>query len=508
MFDFKGLVSALFINRAAEGVHDYKSATLMMAELPESDILQAQIEIVKALRQLNTNPDVSFKERSRAVPYLDEKARVLQRHLVNICEGSILDDKASPQQVLPTMLAFWREMGDAYRICIKQALQSNARGLEKTLHQFTLRAITYYGAHAKWCWLRYLDVETNAWRNLHKLYLYAEEGGYTDAPLAAWDGSPMTDVRGEYLQTLMLSLATPDKLQPRQIETVAHWLARWSGLVQIEKHIRPHHQLFAVNLAGSTPPKRLRRDMVGDNWRYWGTEALVRHMEEVRDELKRGANPLALSLPADAGTPGNVALLQQMINLWSQDVPQPIRKQERRVAEKKISVVRGLDHIAAFLRGQRPEDGLPLARWSVENESDGGMALVYRAVDDDKLQVGEVLCMAGFGNKPFTIGVVRRLNKTRDGQVHVGVEALTQTPVAVELTPLPGQRNITAIYAPDSLNPNHGRFIIVPEAYFAEEREFQLAAQGKAWRIKLTPAIELSSSAVLTRFNVLEKVAV
>jgi hypothetical protein len=104
--------------------------------------------------------------------------------------------------------------------------------------------------------------------------------------------------------------------------------------------------------------------------------------------------------------------------------------------------------------------------------------------------------------------VVRRLNKTRDGHVHVGVEALTQTPVAVELTPLPGQRNVTAIYAPDSLNPNHGRFIIVPEAHFAEEKEFQLAAQGKAWRIKLTPAIEQNNNAVLTRFTVLEKVAI
>ncbi|WP_283150304.1 hypothetical protein [Silvimonas soli] len=508
MFDFKGLVSALFTQRLDEGVRDFKSATLMMAELPESDILQAQIEIVKALRQLNTNPDISFKERSRAVPYLDEKARSLQRHLVDICEGNILDDKASPQQVLPTMLAFWREMGDAYRICVKQALQSGGRGLDKAIHMFTLRAITYYGAHAKWCWLRYLDVEPNAWRNLHKLYLYAEEGNFTDTPLAAWDNAPLTDVRSEYLQTLMLALATPDKLQPVQIETVALWLGRWTGLLQIEKQIRPHYQLFAVNGAGSTPPKRLRRDMVGDNWRYWGTEALVRHMEEIRDQLQAGANPLSLSLQAEAGSPGNLALLQTLINLWSQDIPQPIRKQERRTAEKKISVVRGLDHIAAFLRGQRPEDGLPLLRWSVENESTGGLALSYRAVDDDKLQVGEILCVAGFGNKPFTIGIVRRLNKTRDGDVQVGVEALTQTPVTVELTPLPSGRSITAVYAPDSINPNHGRFLILPESHFAQDREFQLAAQGKAWRVKLTPAIEQSSHATLVRFAVLEKVVV
>ena len=52
MFDIKGLVNSLFRPAAQEGVFDLKSATLFMDELPDSDILQAQIEIVKALYPL------------------------------------------------------------------------------------------------------------------------------------------------------------------------------------------------------------------------------------------------------------------------------------------------------------------------------------------------------------------------------------------------------------------------------------------------------------------------
>ncbi|MGL6042180.1 MAG: PilZ domain-containing protein, partial [Deefgea sp.] len=63
MFDFKSLISAILGKSKNEGVYDLKSATVMMKELPESDILQAQIEIIKALQQINGNPRTNIKER-------------------------------------------------------------------------------------------------------------------------------------------------------------------------------------------------------------------------------------------------------------------------------------------------------------------------------------------------------------------------------------------------------------------------------------------------------------
>ena len=56
MFDFKGLVSALFNNASTQSkVHNLRSATQMLKALPESDMLMAQVEIVRALKQLNQN---------------------------------------------------------------------------------------------------------------------------------------------------------------------------------------------------------------------------------------------------------------------------------------------------------------------------------------------------------------------------------------------------------------------------------------------------------------------
>ncbi|WP_028449631.1 hypothetical protein [Chitinibacter tainanensis] len=503
MFDFKSLIGALFGKREQEGVHNLKSATIMMQELPESDILQAQIEIVKALKQLNGNAKISAKERFKTVPYLDEKARSLQNHLVEIYQGKALDDGAKPKQVLPTLLAFWNDMGDAYRYCVKQASQGVPRGMEKELQIFTLRGLMYFVEQARWALLRYMEVDSRTWRNINRLYLYAEQQGFATTPLQPYPESEITDIRREYMILLMLALAHPEKMQPAQIELVSQWLHRWASRLDLETQIKPNRQLFAINVAGSTPPKRLRRDMVGENWRYWFTETLVLHIKETIEKLNQGETAQQLGLPEESGSPANLDLMQLLINLWSRDTPAPVRKSERRSTQKSINVTRGLDDVITHLRGQ-PASG-KVERWTIENESATGLGATYQTERDEPLQVGEIVGMDGVGMSPVAVGIVRRITRNGDGQVHVGIETVSQTPIVVELTPLLGNRSFQGVYSPENTAINQHRFLVLPQAFFADNREFRLAAQGKTYRIRLSPALEHTANASLANFAVLEK---
>ncbi|MGL4995795.1 MAG: hypothetical protein ACRC6G_06460 [Deefgea sp.] len=503
MFDFKSLISAILGKSKNEGVYDLKSATVMMKELPESDILQAQIEIIKALQQINGNPRTNIKERFKTIPYLDEKARGLQDHLVAIYQGKTLDDGATPKQVLPTLLAFWNDMGDGYRLCIKQASQIAPRGLDKELQLFTLRGLMYFAEQARWAYLRYMEMDSRTWRNLNRLYLFAEQKGFATQPLQPYPNAEITDIRREFMQLLMLSLAIPEKLQPAQIELVTQWLKRWASRVDLESQIKPNRQLFAINIAGSTPPKRLRRDMVGENWRYWFTETLTLHIKETIEKLQQGEDPIELGLPAESNQAANLDLMQHLINLWSRDTPAPVRKAERHATQKSIKVTRGLDDVIGHLRGDSSTD--TQSRWSIDNESTTGIGVNYQTSRDDELQVGEIVGLDGIGMSPVSVGIVRRITKKRDGQVNVGIETISQTPIIVELTPLLGNRSFFGVYSPENNSINQNRFLVVPQAFFADNREFRLAAQGKSYRIRLSPAIEHTANASLANFAVLEK---
>lgn len=504
MFDIKGLVNSLFRPAAQEGVFDLKSATLFMDELPDSDILQAQIEIVKALQQLNKNPEISMGERFKTIPYLDKKAHSLQSHLLDIYHGKVIEEGISANQVLPTILTFWQEMAAGYLGCIKQLNHKHGRIPEKKLQFFTLRAMELYAIQARYTYMRHMDIDSPVWRNLNRLYQFAEQNDFVKTPQTSENTGEITTIQSIYIQTLMLSLANPDKVQSAQVELIACWLKKWCVAAELETQLQPHQHLFAINIAGAGKPKRIRRDMVGDSWRYWSTEQLVQQINQLHQLLTQGESAVSSGMPAESALPANLDLLQTLANLWSRDVLTPVRKHERQSSNQSIRVITGISHIIALIQ-QKASGTEPVQteKWELDDESAGGFGL--NCHNDHPVEVGELLALASVGKHAFTVGVVRRVNRNLKGPINIGVETLTHSPVVVELTPLLSGQSFEAIYVPDGPNANPSRFLIIPNAFFSDNREFKFAVQGKNYRIRLSPALEHTAHCVLAKFSVLEK---
>lgn len=513
MFDIAGLIGSLFgKNGAPEGVHNFRSATRMLKELPESDILMAQVEIIKALQQLNQNTKTSVNERFKTLPYLDEKARTLQAHLVGVYHGKILDQGAPLPQVLLTITSFWHEMGNAYQLCLKQSMQSPSQGAGQPLALFTLRSMAYYLEHAKWNYLRYMEMDSRTWRHVNRLYFFAEQQGFAVTPLQSYAGSATSTIQREYLKILMLSLAHPEKMQPGQVELTAQYLDQWIDRIELETIIRPHRQLFSINLAGSAGPKRLRRDMVGENWRYWLTDTLTQHMREVHAQLTKGTPPATLGLPEECLLPANLDLLQKLSNIWSRDTPVASRKHERHTTKKSIHVIRGLNSVIKFLL-KHPQNAsdtdepiqFKTTQWNVENESASGLGIHFHSTSDLKLRAGEVVgVQAEDRNLPLSIGIVRRICNRKDGKVSAGIETISSAPILVELTSANRNRS-RAIFSPENPEKNQGRFLLMPQQCFEENSEYLMSAQSKNYRIRLSPAREHTVNATLSNFTVLAK---
>lgn len=527
MFDIAGLVRSLFSrNESQQGVHNFQSATRLLQELPESDTLMAQVEIVKALQDLNKNPKVSTKERFRTIPYLDEKAHQLQQRLINIFQGKVKDSGAPRAQVLLTITAFWSEMGHAYQLCLKQAMQSSSQGKGYPIALFTLCSMRCYLEHAKWSYLRYMELEGRTWRYINRLYLFAEQQGFAEQQLAAYPDAPPSDIRREYLKILMLSLANPEKRQPGQSELIAQWLEHWIDRLSLESIIRPHRHQFCTNLAGSSAPRRLRRDMVGENWRYWFTDPLIQHMRDTHAQLSNGADPAALGLPPESAQPANLDLLQSLSTLWSRDAAPPARKHDRRPTQKSIRVIRGLDSVIKYMQkhplktAAPPPAPMPIpavsrenpdqlefqtTQWDLENESLCGMGVRFNFTSDLKLRAGEVVgVQTDHRDHPLTVGIVRRISNRKDGKVSAGIETLTTSPILVDLAGAE-KSSVRAIFSPDNPEHNQSRFLLLPQKSFNENGEYTLAAQNKAYRIRMAAAREHANNATLANFTVLAK---
>ncbi len=533
MFDFKGLISALLRKKDGEPVGDLKSATIWVQELPQSDIHLAQQEIVKTLGSLTKNTAISLKERIRVMLYLDEKARSLQETLCREYLAAIDDRRSAARQQLPTILLFWEEMAAGYQLCIREfASNPGSKKIREQLPLLTAKAMHYCAMQTKWSHIRYMPVEPSVWRHLHRLYQFSELENFDRAPVRLYPQQDDTTCASEYMQAMMLYLANPASLLPAQIEMVDFWLDSWSKSLVIEADFRPHRQLYAVNLGDSKPARKLRRNMLGEKYRYWGVGLLQVTIAKVVEQLKQGELPVRLKLGEECRLPACLELIEEIAQRWAGH--STVRKHERTPAEKSLLVVQGLGNIVAQLHGgkrtglaatydsrdsdngnrptPKPSGEAELfentaQQWQVENESLSGYGVTFNRNRAGQLKIGTLVSLKAETAKHLAIGIVRRIINDSPGLVHAGIQTLTQTPVAVELHPLPNEsgKAASAIYLPELPKLLMGRSLLLADEYYSPGKLLQLKAQGKSYTIRLQPAVERGADYIRAGFDVVAK---
>lgn len=533
MFDFKGLINALLNKGGNDPVGNLKSATIWVQELPQSDIHQALREILKALAKLNKNPNTSLRERVKVLMYLDEKARPLQATLCREYLSGIETSDANAQQILPTILQFWDEMGAGYQLCIRMitAHASNTK-LREQLPLLTARGIYHFAMQAKWCHLRYQTVESHIWRRLNRLYQFAESEKFDRAPVTLYRDLAETTCASEYIQAMMLSLANPAGLHPAQIELLDLWLDNLGKSIVIESDFRPQRQLYAVNLGDMKPPRKLRRNMLGEKYRYWGIGLLQVTIEKIKDQLQQGELPIHLKLGEDCRLPGCLELIEEIMLRWSGK--KTTRIHERVAAEKTLLVSRGLTNIIAQLRGNKnatlsaqynfentisiqhnapKPSGEPelfdagAQQWQVADESLSGYGVTFNSSSNRSIKIGTLLGLQSTIGNSFSLGTVRRIQNEATRQVHVGIQTLSNNALAVELHLLAGEagKPARAIYLPENAKLELGRSLLLPKTFHATGRQVKLKAQGKAYTIRLQAPVNEGPDYIQAGFDVLAK---
>ena len=136
MFDFKTLVSSLLTkNTPSSSVA--QSATMLVRDLPEAEYFSAVVEIVKAVAKINADTDLPLKERLKTLLYVDERAHGIHDRLCR----EYLRNEANTRGFLPTILAYWHELANAYQICLRVHAGAPSGGLDEDIRLATVRGV-------------------------------------------------------------------------------------------------------------------------------------------------------------------------------------------------------------------------------------------------------------------------------------------------------------------------------------------------------------------------------
>lgn len=563
MFEFLS-----FKRKAVDPMTDLHSVTQWMKELPLGDMYAANEQLVKALRDYNEQKLPATKDRLAALFHLDEGAQEILRGLQTQYLLNPRMSRSIESRLWNAGFTYCQEILQAYHGHVMEYV-ANPGGskVKPSLPLIIARTINYFALDAKWCYFRYERLNPKLWKRIHNLYHLAEYEEVERQPLKLYQqhDAAGTSIANLYLRTLMLDVINSGSLLPRQIDLVDRWLGDFARDMVLETEFKPTRHIFYVDLADTRGARRVRRIEPAETKRYWDTFALKDRMDQIKANLIKGEAPARLGLTEDCKLPACLELLDRVAALWSPTVKRAQRAHERKRVMKQIEVVRGMNNICASVKmdneqvrvrqaregesdlsyeemldvhlygfvtkrtqvkleqGRDEKPAPPTVaheRWVMENESERGYGALIEVQTDDWIRLGKLVGLKPERNGQWNVAVIRRMTHINPTQYSVGMEVLSERPVALMLRAnhhAESGYTIDGVDAVDVVLPTAALFLkgdaasaqpdtlLIPSAEYASGRQLWFNAKGMTYNIVLKQAVERGDDWLRVTFQVLSQ---
>jgi hypothetical protein len=424
-----------------------------------------------------------------------------------------LTPKAREALMVARDLAAELAMGYKITLVEKSGGLLGAFASKKGLPGQILRAMEYQFALLRASYKSYTPVPPGAWRDLHQLYLHAEQ---EKVEREVVDPEAKSTIFDTYCEALLLSLCDPYRLAQGELDRIVAQARAWRGictLTQTRPATRPGgHFLVPCDLDRAPKPILSPTDETGGpNWRLLDANPVVDKLRAKKQAAESGN--VSATTSRQLG-PEGLALLGRLATLWGDP---PKRAYRRNPGDSTVAICVGIKAVGHFLSFEPRMDAaqerealrkgitmpltalptddasqaVPVFEWDVVNESVGGLKVRRMGATQQPIGVGEVVGVKLRDRSRWTIGVVRWITVFDEGGMEFGIQFLggmaknvwVQPTVAAAPQAKPG---LLLAYADsgelDSL-------LTVPNM-FSDLREFEVNQEGMVSVMRASGLIE------------------
>lgn len=505
---------------AAPKFSDSSGCTKWLEALPLINVAPAHGKLLGELRELN-GYRIAPAERLKIMELLREPVSFLQKECSKKFSSRPAPLAEPEREIFRSVSALWDAFSHACRHCLQAAAEGTS-GMNIAL--ICQRALWSTGQKLVACYEAYRDVDEGDWGALHRAYAFAEERKVAAEEIAhPTRKSRQTTCAETYAQILLLDLANPSKLTPRQIELISNWLEHWAGKVSFSATPTAAEQAvpsLAVDLAGGAGASR--RAAQGEAVRYLELSDIGKSLRKRVGLLRKGEAPGTLGLGEDVTAPLAESLLVMLYRRWCKE--EQSRTMPRRDAIGTAKLCSGMAAIHYFVTGQpfRPRGGsrelskvqheqiATLGRIATHSESESGPAPdfaseIWQIKDESasglrlertdpaatsRLVVGQLLGIRPADAKGFLLCTVRWLSVSVEFDLRIGVQILPGVPVGVAIRPVGATGDYTqALLLPATAALRTPDTLVVPAGWFKPQRPVEVLADA-VLPLQLTSVVE------------------
>ena len=425
-----------------------------------------------------------------------------------------LTPKAREALVIARDLAGELAMGYKITLAEKSGKLLGAFASKKGLPAQILRAIEYQFAILRASYKSYTPVPPGVWRDMHQLYLHAEQEKVEREVVDAETKSTVFDA---YCETLLLSLTDPYRLVQGELDKIVAQARTWRGIVtlgQARPATRPGGH-FLVPCDTDRTPKPIispNEETGGPNWRLLDANPMVDKLRQKKQAADAGNVSATMS---KALGPEGLALLARLLLLWGDPPKRAYRRTNPASATVAICVgIKAVGHFVAFeprmdaaaeaealkkgvtmpliaLPTDDASQAIPVFEWDVVNESVGGLKVRRMGATQQPIGVGEVVGVKLMDRSRWTIGVVRWITFFDEGGMEFGIQFLGSMakPVWVQPTITSAPQAKPGLLLAYAESGEVDSLLTLPNM-FADLREFEVNAEGMVSVMRATSLIE------------------
>lgn len=499
---------------AAPEFTDASGCARWLQTVPLINVGPAHVRLLGQLEELNVYK-IAPAERLKILELLRGPVSFVQKEQAKKFSSRPAPLAPPEREVLKNVHALWDALSAGYQHCV-QAVAERAGGLsiplvgQRVLWCTGQKMVTYYQA--------YQDVGEREWKLLHRVYALVEERGVARQEVAdpVHKGRETTCTE-TYAQVLLLDLANPGKLTPRQIELISLWLERWTRKVSIGRMSEDTADTapLMVDLSGASGASH--RPVEGESARVLDIGELRSDLRKRAALLRKGETPAELGLGEDVTAALADSMLVMLYRRWCED--QQSRAHPRHGASGTAQTCLGMPAIHYFVTGRafttragsrpisqkeheelatfgrlatRHQDdpattpNYPLESWQIKDESASGLRL--ERVDpaaSSRLVLGQLLGIRLADAKAFLLCSVKWLSVSTDFGLRIGVQILPGVPqgIAVRSAGASSEPYVQAFLLPAFAPLQAPETVVMPSGWFKPKRDVEAADRDGRMRL-------------------------
>lgn len=325
--------------------------------LPLTDSMEAGQKLYQALYSLN-RVSLDADNRYELIDLYRQPVIAVSEALVGTFSSLPLPLGGKAKQSSDLVVDLERELAIAHKRLVNDILENQRHPeRQKTLPLVLANTITHIGRQMLSCFQVYRSHRSGLWRELNKLYAYAEQIGCEHTPIedAGIQGGRVT-VTKSYVRVLLLGLSNPFGLFQGDCVRIYRYLMGQPIRATLSRDVTVEdpNGRFLINLDVDSCPApfpRMPKFEEDHNLRVLDAALVAQDVRALRIDLAEGDVPDSLAKVTDFIDNSFMDLLRRMSRFWGIVIR---RQATRNVRRDPVSVCVGIKGAHYMLSGEKP----------------------------------------------------------------------------------------------------------------------------------------------------------